>query len=126
MSEDDRREPTQWEYIVGKEPATAGDKAQLSEALEAMRQLSGSAEHEREPRSPAEEAHKALRKAQARADTSQPETRRKDPPLQTRIAKRYRDATKRHLPEARKRLRNGPQPGDEDPSPPESPNPQQT
>lgn len=112
---DDRRVPSNWEEVVGKNIETDGDRAQIQEALDAMRRNGGEASAP----SPVDKARVELQAARERAQSGDI----KPSPPSSPIAKRYRDAGSHGIAEARDRLVNGPRPGDEDPGPPTLPDP---
>lgn len=102
--EDDRREPTEYEYSVGKTPITEGDKAQLREALLAMQRLQKSTSIE--PSRPADAARAALHEAQTRKPTAgRPQS--DNPAL--RAGEHYRKAGVKGAAEARRALKGEPE-----------------
>lgn len=93
---DDRREPTDWEETVGKDPITAGDKAQLQEALEAMRR----AQSADAPSGP-ERARAALEEAKLRKGSPSASAPRSDNPA-LRLSDKTVETGKRGIAETRK------------------------
>jgi len=104
--EDDRREPTEYEYIVGKTPATEGDKAQLREALQAMQRLQKSTNVG--PSRPADAARAALHEARTREPTA---TRPQSDNPALRVGEPYRKAGVKGAAEARRALNIEPESG---------------
>lgn len=103
-SADDRREPTEYEYTVGKTPITNGDKTQLREVLIAMQRLQASSDAS--SARPADAARAALREAQTRKPTaSRPQS--DNPAL--RVGEHYRKAGTKGVAEARRALQGDPE-----------------
>lgn len=101
---DDRREPTEYEYTVGKTPITDGDKAQLKEALIAMQRMKGLTDAA--PARPADAARAALHEAQTRKPTAgRPQS--DNPAL--RVGEHYRKAGAKGAAEARRALQGDPE-----------------
>lgn len=95
---DSRREPSDWEEVVGKEIVTEGDKAQLQEYLEAVRR----AQQSETPSGP-EQARAALEAAKLRQKTPSSSASQSDNPTH-RLSDQTIETGKKGIADARDAL----------------------
>lgn len=101
---DDRRTPTDWEDIVGKNIVTPGDAQQIREAKAAMQQLNPS-KSDPVQASPADAARAALREAVLKKESSAPQRRPQSQNPAHRLSRDTIARGKKSVQEARDALR---------------------